>query len=105
RTLAREIGIPERIISKPPTADLWIGQTDEGELGITYEEADDILYNLIEKRISPSILVERGYDIAKINKVINLVKKNQFKRSLPIIAKLTDRTIGIDFRYPRDWGR
>ncbi|MBC7321146.1 NAD+ synthase, partial [bacterium] len=83
RTLAREIGIPERIISKPPTADLWIGQTDEGELGITYEEADDILYNLIEKRISPSILVERGYDIAKINKVINLVKKNQFKRSLP----------------------
>lgn len=105
RILAKEIGVPERIISKPPTADLWVGQTDEGELGITYEEADDILYNLIEKRIPSSILIERGYDIAKVNKIISLVKKNQFKRSLPIIAKLTNRTIGIDFKYPRDWGR
>ncbi|MCX7795633.1 MAG: NAD+ synthase [bacterium] len=105
RILAKEIGIPERIIFKPPTADLWIGQTDEGELGITYEEADDILYNLIERRIPPSILIERGYDVTKINKIIGLVKRNQFKRSLPIIAKLTNRTIGIDFKYPRDWGR
>ncbi len=105
RVLAKEIGIPERIISKPPTADLWVGQTDEGELGITYEEADDILYNLIERRIPPLVLIERGYDVSKINKIVSLVKKNQFKRSLPIIAKLTDRTIGIDFRYPRDWGK
>jgi NAD+ synthase len=105
RILAREIGIPEKIITKPPTADLWVGQTDEGELGITYEEADEILYNLVEKRLSPSLLVEMGYDGEKINKIIGLIKRNQFKRTLPVIAKLSSRTIGVDFRYPRDWGR
>jgi NAD+ synthase len=105
RILAREIGIPEKIITKPPTADLWVGQTDEGELGITYEEADEILYNLVEKRLSPSLLVEMGYDGEKINKIIGLIKRNQFKRTLPVIATLSSRTIGVDFRYPRDWGR
>lgn len=105
RILAKEIGIPEKIITKPPTADLWIGQTDEGELGITYEEADEILFHLVEKRVSPQHLIEIGYDSEKVVKILNMIKKNQFKRTLPIIAKLTNRTIGIDFKYPRDWGR
>lgn len=105
RMLAKELGIPDRIITKPPTADLWVGQTDEGELGLTYEEADEILYKLVEERVSPGLLVEMGYKKETVDKIIYLMRKNQYKRTLPIIAKLSHRTIGIDFRYPRDWNK
>lgn len=105
RMLAKELGIPDRIIAKPPTADLWPGQTDEGELGFTYEEADEILYKLVEESVPPRLLVEMGYKEEIIDKIIYLMRKNQYKRTLPIIAKLSCRTIGVDFRYPRDWNK
>jgi len=103
RMLAKEIGVPDKIIAKPPTADLWVGQTDEGELGLTYEEADEILYRLVEERIRPELLLEMGYREESIDKIVYLMRKNQYKRTLPVIAKLSCRTIGIDFKYPRDW--
>jgi len=104
RQLSRDIGIPSEIIEKPPSADLWVGQTDEGELGFTYEEVDKLLYLLVDKRLSPEDLIDQGFDSAFINKVIDKVRRNHFKRIMPPIAKLSDRTTGYDSQYLRDWG-
>jgi len=104
RQLAREIGVPSQIIEKPPSADLWAGQTDEDELGFTYEEADRLLYLLVDQRYRPQDLVAAGFDEAFVQQVIERVRRNQFKRVLPPIAKLGNRTIGYDFLYLRDWG-
>jgi NAD+ synthase len=104
RQLARTINVPEPIISKPPSADLWAGQTDEGELGFTYEEVDKLLYLLVDQRYRPEECVEAGFDEKFVRKVVERVRKNQFKRVLPPIAKLSSRTVGYDFLYLRDWG-
>jgi NAD+ synthase len=104
RQLARAMGVPEVIISKPPSADLWPGQTDEDELGFTYDEADKLLYLLVDERYSRDDLVEAGFEPSFVDKVIERVRKNHFKRILPPIAKLSNRTIGYDFLYLRDWG-
>jgi NAD+ synthase len=104
RQLSREIGVPSEVIDKPPSADLWAGQTDEDELGFTYEEADQLLYLLVDERYRPQDLVEAGFSDKFIKTVIERVRRNQFKRVLPPIAKLTNRTIGYDFLYLRDWG-
>ncbi len=61
RQLARALGIPEAIIAKPPSADLWMGQTDEGELGFTYAEVDKLLYLLVDQRYRPEECVEAGF--------------------------------------------
>ncbi|MFC1997753.1 NAD+ synthase [Chloroflexota bacterium] len=104
RQLSRDIGIPSTVIDKPPSADLWAGQTDEDELGFTYEEVDKLLYLLVDQRYRPKDLVEMDFLEKFVEVVIERVRRNQFKRVLPPIAKLTDRTIGYDFLYPRDWG-
>lgn len=104
RQLARAVGIPEVIIQKPPTADLWVGQTDEGELGFTYEEVDKLLYLLVDQRYSPSDCVAAGFAEQFVRAVVERVRRNHFKRVLPPIAKLTNRTVGYDFLYLRDWG-
>ncbi|MFA5873332.1 MAG: NAD+ synthase [Anaerolineales bacterium] len=104
RQLARALGIPEPIIAKPPSADLWAGQTDEGELGFTYEEVDKLLYLLVDQRYRPEECVEAGFDEKFVRQVFERVRKNQFKRVLPPIAKLSSRTVGYDFLYLRDWG-
>jgi len=104
RQLAREIGVPETIVAKPPTADLWFGQTDEGELGFTYAEVDQLLYLLIDQRYSPEDCTEAGFSEPFVKSVVDRIRKNQFKRVLPPIAKLSNRTIGYDFLYLRDWG-
>jgi NAD+ synthase len=104
RQLARAVGVPEVIVSKPPTADLWPGQTDEDELGFTYDEADKLLYLLVDQRYSPEDLVEAGFDPSFVEKVLERVRKNHFKRILPPIAKISNRTVGYDFLYLRDWG-
>ncbi len=102
--LAAYLNVPEKIIKKTPSADLWPGQTDEDEMGIRYKIADEILYLIIDKRKSVKQVLDWGYDEDIIIKILNMVKKSQFKRSLPIIPKLSHRTIGKDFLYPRDWG-
>jgi len=104
RQLSAAMGVPEVIISKPPSADLWVGQTDEGELGFTYEEVDKLLYLLVDERYTPAECVEAGYGESFVRAVIERVRRNHFKRTLPLIAKLSNRTIGYDFLYLRDWG-
>ncbi len=105
RVLSRAVGIPDPIIAKPPTADLWEGQSDETEMGFTYESVDEVLYHLIDERYSPEEIVALGLDEALVRRVVDMVKASQFKRRLPLIAKVSARTIDRDFRYPRDWGR
>jgi NAD+ synthase len=104
RQLSRALGVPEVICAKPPTADLWAGQTDEGELGYTYADADQLLYLLVDQRYTPEECVEAGFAEAFVRSVVERVRRNQFKRVLPPIAKLTHRTVGYDFLYLRDWG-
>jgi NAD+ synthase len=104
RQLARAINVPEPIIVKPPSADLWAGQTDEGELGFTYEEVDRLLFLLVDQRYRPEECVDAGFDEKFVRKVVDRIRKNQFKRILPPIAKLSSRTVGYDFLYLRDWG-
>ncbi len=104
RQLARALGVPEAIVAKAPSADLWIGQTDEGELGFTYEDVDKLLYLLVDQRYSPEECIQAGFDAVFVEKVVERVRRNQFKRILPPIAKLSNRTVGYDFLYLRDWG-
>jgi NAD+ synthase len=104
RQLARALRIPENIINKPPSADLWAGQTDEGELGFTYEEVDKLLYLLVDQRYRPEECLEAGFEEKFVQKVVERIRRNQFKRILPPIAKLSNRTVGYDFLYLRDWG-
>lgn len=104
RQFARDLGLPESIITKEPSADLWQGQTDEGELGFTYAEVDKLLYLLVDERYKPEECVQAGFDESFVRKVVERVRRNQFKRVLPPIAKLSNRTVGYDFLYLRDWG-
>ncbi len=104
RQLARALEVPDVIVSKPPSADLWIGQTDEDELGFTYEEVDKLLFLIVDQRYNARECVEEGFAEKFVNDVIARVRHNQFKRMLPPIAKLSNRTIGYDFLYLRDWG-
>lgn len=104
RQLSAAMGVPQSILDKAPSADLWSGQTDEGELGFTYEQADQLLYLLIDQRYTPQECVEAGFEEPFVRAVIQRVRRNQFKRVLPPIAKLSNRTIGYDFLYLRDWG-
>lgn len=104
RQLSHALGIPAPIIDKPPSADLWAGQTDENELGFTYEMVDQLLYLLVDQRYSPQECMEEGFDGKFVNTVITRIRRNQFKRMMPPIAKLSNRTIGYDFLYLRDWG-
>lgn len=104
RRLAEHLGVPESVRVKPPSADLWAGQTDESELGATYEELDRLLLRLVDERVPPDRLVDEGFDAAFVQSVARRVRANQYKRRPPVIAKLSSRTIGPDFRYPRDSG-
>jgi NAD+ synthase len=104
RQLSRAMNIPAPIIDKPPSADLWEGQTDEGELGFTYEDVDKLLYLLVDQRYSPVEAIEAGFDEKFVNTVMARIRRNQFKRMQPPIAKISNRTIGYDFLYLRDWG-
>lgn len=102
--LAELLKCPKQIIMKKPSADLWSGQTDEGELGFTYREADELLYYMIDQRFSDAELVDYGFRPAFIKTVKDKIRFNQFKRLPPIIAKVSNRTVNVDFRYNRDWG-
>ena len=104
RQLASALGVPQEIVDKPPSADLWVGQTDEGELGLTYEQADRLLYLLVDQRYSPEECVEAGFDTDFVRTVLRRVQRNHFKRIMPPVAKITSRTFGYDFLYLRDWG-
>jgi NAD+ synthase len=103
RQLSRAMNIPKSVIEKPPSADLWIGQTDEGELGYTYEEVDRVLYLLVEGRYTVEEAAEQGFDHDFVKNVWRRVRMNHYKRTMPNVAKLSRRSIGHDFLYLRDW--
>ena len=105
RQLARHLNIPDQIITKAPTADLWQGQTDEGELGFTYADVDQLLYRLVDQRWSAEQAIAAGFDEAFVKRVRRMVMNAQYKRRLPPVAKLSQRSMERDFRYSRDWGR
>jgi len=99
---AKYLQVNEEIISKPPSADLWEGQSDEDELGFSYKEIDRVFFELIEKRRSPKEVINDGFNEELVKMLDKKIYQNQFKRKMPIIAKITQRTVGIDFLYPRD---
>lgn len=103
RQLSVALGLPESVQRKPPSADLWAGQTDEGELGYTYAEVDKVLYLLVEGRYAVDEVVEQGYVRPFVERVWRTVRLNHFKRTMPNVAKLSRRSIGHDFLYLRDW--
>ncbi len=102
--LARWIGVPEVIVHKPPTADLWVGQTDEDELGLRYRDVDRLLVLMIDARWPKAMLVDGGFSPEFVDDVAERVRRSQYKRTLPLFAKVSHRTIARDFRYSRDWG-
>jgi len=102
--LAAYLGVPEQIRRKTPTGDLWVGQTDEGELGFTYAEVDRLLVLLVDRRWRRSELLRAGFAPQFVERVTELIRRNQYKRRMPVIAKLSHRTMDRDFRYARDWG-
>lgn len=104
RWLARHLKVPAEILEKKPSADLWVGQTDEEELGFTYEAVDRLLYYMVDRRYELPDLTELGFDAHFVEAVFHRVKSSQYKRRPPVIAKVSVRTIDRDFRYPRDWG-
>lgn len=104
RQLSRALKVPAAIVDKPPSADLWVGQTDEDELGFTYEDVDRLLYLLVDQRYNPQECVEAGFAQSFVDNVVRRIRAMQFKRMLPPIAKVSNRTIGYDFLYLRDWG-
>lgn len=104
RALARHLGVPAAIVEKAPSADLWTGQTDEAELGFTYEEVDQLLFHMVDLRYDTAALLAAGFDERFVQAVAERVRASQYKRRPPVIAKISRRTIDRDFRYPRDWG-
>lgn len=99
---AKYLGVNDAIVQKAPSADLWEGQSDEKELGFTYAQIDKVLIDFVENRLSEKELLEKGYEGELVKMIQKRIYQNQFKRRLPIIAKLSNRTIGYDFLYPRD---
>ena len=102
--LAQFLGVPESILNKQPTGDLWVGQTDESELGFSYADVDRLLVLMVDRRMGQDAIKDAGFDGHFVHKVYDLVRRNHYKRRLPIIAKLSHRTMDRDFRYARDWG-
>lgn len=103
--IARELRLPDSVLTKAPSADLWAGQSDEDELGMRYAVIDEVLHLLVDERRSRAEVIAFGFDAADVDQIIKRVQGSQYKRRPPVIAKLSNRTIDREFRYPRDWGR
>lgn len=102
--LARALGLPPQVIEKKPSADLWDGQTDEGEFGFSYPDVDRLLFMMVDERRTDAECASAGCAPEFISRVRSMVTRSQFKRRPPLIAKVSHRTVNIDFRYARDWG-
>jgi len=101
RQLSLAVGVPDAIIRKAPSADLWPGQTDEAEAGFTYHELDRLLFWMIDRRRSTPELEVLGFDAATVARIERMVAGSEFKRQVPPVAKLGPRTAGVDYLYPR----
>ena len=100
--LARHLALPEAVVAKPPSADLWPGQTDEAELGLDYPTADEVLYLLFDQGLSAAEVVERGYPAEVVERIVALERANRFKRRLMLIARLSGSAVNLDREIPRD---
>jgi NAD+ synthase len=103
--LSRAMGLPEAVIAKPPSADLVPGQTDEADLGWSYELIDRILVRAVEQRRERQALLDEGFEAAAVDGILARVRRHHFKRLPPVIAKVSTRSIGEDWLYRRDSGR
>jgi NAD+ synthase len=101
RQLAAALGVPDAIIRKAPSADLWPGQTDESEAGFSYPVLDRLLFWRIDKRRTDEEMTALGFDPALVAQVDRMIATSEFKRQVPPIAKLGPRTAGVDYLYPR----
>jgi NAD+ synthase len=90
------------VVSKAPSADLWPGQTDEGELGVSYATADEVLCLLFDFGFTPAEVVEKGYDERAVQRIVRLEQQFRFKRRLMLIARLSGSAINLDQEIPRD---
>ncbi|MCD6577712.1 MAG: NAD+ synthase [Anaerolineaceae bacterium] len=104
RQLARALGVPDVIIDKAPSADLWAGQTDEDELGFTYAEVDQLLYLLVDERHTPDECIQAGFKKKFVATVVKRILHFHFKRVMPPIAKVTSHAVSYDFPHLRGWG-
>jgi NAD+ synthetase len=100
--LARFLGVPDVIISKPASADLIEGQTDEGDFGISYARADEIL-NWLVNGYGPSDIVAQGFDHAEVELVRSRLAGTHWKRKLPTVAMLSQSAIGESYLRPVDY--
>lgn len=103
--LSETMGVPQEVINKQPSADLWEGQTDEEELGFSYRQVDELLYRMVDQRWTKDELVAEGFESDFVESIYEKIQNSHFKRRLPVIAKVSNRTIDRDFRYARDWGK
>jgi len=101
RQMAVAVGVPDAIVRKAPSADLWPGQTDEGEGEFSYPVLDRLLFWRIDKRRSVDEMVALGFSAEMVERVDRMVAGAEFKRQVPPIAKLGPRTTGVDYLYPR----
>jgi NAD+ synthase len=101
RAVAEVLGVPAEIVAKPPSADLWPGQTDEGELGRPYVDLDRALFALVDRRWTEERCVAAGLDRDLVSWVARRVAQMEYKRQVPPVAKISLRTPGIDHLYPR----
>ncbi len=101
RQLSAAVGVPEAVIRKAPSADLWPGQTDEAEAGFSYPVLDRLLFWRVDRRRSVGDMVAMGFDQALVERVDRMIAGAEFKRQVPPIAKLGPRTAGVDYLYPR----
>ena len=102
RQLSRHLGLSSQIINKIPSADLWPGQTDENELGFSYETADEVLYLLFDLGLRPEEVIDRGYDEDAVRRIVSLEQRFRFKRRLMLIARLSGSAVNLDQEIPRD---
>lgn len=100
RALAGQAGLPDEVLERPPTAGLWEGQTDEDELGITYEVLDVILSGIEQQHPTETIGQEAGVEEREVQRVRRMVDKTQHKRNPPPVPKVGWRTVGVDWREP-----
>lgn len=100
--LSREVGLPSHVIDKAPSADLWPGQTDEGDLGVDYGTADEVLHLLFDEGLRPDEVIERGYEERAVQRIITLEQRFRFKRRLMLIARLSGSAVNLDQEIPRD---
>jgi len=103
RQISRQLEVAPEVLAKAPSADLWEGQTDEDELGFSYEKVDAFLSLLVDRRQRPAQLIEEGFEPEFVERVRGLIQRSQYKRKMPVIIKISGRTVDKDFLYPRDW--